>query len=139
MYFALSWHVRSFLDLPGYTVNPLHVPVFSGFSPLFSALHVPLRISAIGPNHLTIVPVDGPAFSCHFRSFLLRPSHFTLALFHVPVISGLSDFFRFGRLTINKSLSCPCHFRTFPTFSEHPSHNCSLSRSCHFRIFQILS
>ena len=87
------------------------------------------RIFPLRPNHLTIVPVDGcavpqlPVFSTsrflrfgpaisklipcsyHFRSFTLWPSHLTPILFPVFVISGLSDVFRFGRLTIDKFLS----------------------------------
>ena len=115
MYFALSWHVLSFPDFPGYTINPLHVPVFSGLFrtfPLFSASDIlsrscslssacHFRICPLRPNHLTIVPAGGPVMAALFRSFpffsnfplsSLRPRHLENGPFHVPVISGAFHF-----------------------------------------------
>ena len=87
-------------------------------------------------------------------------------LFHVPFISGFSDFLRFAPLVSQfcftflsfldssgifelfpivppASQLLPLMFLSFPDFSgfsdfsDSESHNCSFSCSCHFRIFPI--
>ena len=140
------------------TVVPLHVPVISGyfrFGPTISQLF-PLMV-------LSWLRSPQPPVFFNFPFSSLRASHLEIDPFHVPIMSGafrfgpailhlfcfmvlsFPDFAMFSASAVSqldKSPSCPCHFqifRTFPTFSAHPSQNCFVSHSCHFRILQILS
>ena len=143
MYFALSWHVWSFPDFPGYPINPLPVPVFSGLFrmfPLFSASDIlshscslscscHFRMFPLRPNHLAIVPADGPVMAALFRSFpFFSTSRF---LRFGPAISKLIRFMflSFPELPASaqpshtSSVSCSCHSRTLRFFRPRPSHS----------------
>ena len=138
MYFALSWHVWSFPDFPGYTVDPLHVPVFSGLFrmfPLFSASDIlshncslscccHFRIFPLRPNHLTIVPVDGPVMAALFRSFpffsisrFLRFGPAISKLIHFMFLPVISEPFRFGPAISHLFCFMFLSFPDFPIFS----------------------
>ena len=135
MSFALSGHVWSCPNFPGYAVDRLHVPVilrgFPEFSivfrlgPFVSQLFSFVISGFCRPSHLTIVPFDGPVICGVFRISPLRLSHLTLVLFDGPVISGPSGFPRFGpaisQFFFLMILSCP----DLSDFSApaQPSHN----------------
>ena len=82
------------------------------------------RIFPLRPNHLTIVPVDGPVMAALFRSF----PFFSTSRF-LPFGPAISKLIRFMFLSFPElsapaqpshiySVSCSCHFRSFPIFSD---------------------
>ena len=130
MSFGLFWVCLVISGFPGYTLNPLHVPVISGDS-CFSASAQPSHNSPLNIScscHFRTFPLLQPSYncysscSCHFRalpdssdSFRFGPLFSQLFPFMFLQFSDFTGFFRFGQVI---SQVIPFMFVSFPDFSR---------------------